>query len=182
MQAPICEHIKTDGKRCGAVATRNQHYCYYHMRYHRRTELPTGHTDYRVPVFEDSRSILLGIHQTIEAGLSGNLDPRLCSLALYGYQVAASVIQRRDARSPLDEEKLEAEARAQAEMKLKAKPSTSQKSARDDREEEENDEQPNLAGHLLQTLLEIRSQFPPSNQPQTPPLCESETQKKETSI
>ncbi|HWR15694.1 MAG TPA: hypothetical protein VN577_12755 [Terriglobales bacterium] len=153
MQAPICEHIKTDGKRCGAVATRDQHYCYYHMRYHRRTELPTGHTDYRVPVFEDSRSILLGIHQTIEAGLSGNLDPRLCSLALYGYQVAASVIQRRDARSPLDEEKLEAEARAELEMKLRLK----LKSTETHDEKENAHEGPSLMQTFVDTLQELKN-------------------------
>jgi hypothetical protein len=104
MEAPRCQHKKLDGKMCGGNAMRSGKYCYYHDRYYDVTSLPTGNTKYDPPVFEDSRSIVLAIYQTLKSYLSGNLEPRACGLALYGYQVAASMITRPDARSPEDEE------------------------------------------------------------------------------
>jgi hypothetical protein len=107
-----CNHLKLDSKKCGGNALREHAYCYYHQRYHDITDLPTGHRQYSPPVFEDSRSVLLAIHQILRSFLSGSMDSKARGLALYGYQVAASVIPRKDARSPLEQEQLESQERA----------------------------------------------------------------------
>jgi hypothetical protein len=79
-----CEHIKLDGEKCAANALTDKQYCYFHLCYHESDNIPTGTAPYEVPVFEDTRSILFGIHQTLRAFLSGQLDSKRCGLALYG--------------------------------------------------------------------------------------------------
>lgn len=156
MQAALCEHIKTDGKKCEAVALRDQKYCYYHDRY-KHDNLPSGMGNYDAPVFEDSRSILLGVHQTMTAMLSGRLDPKLAGLALYGYQVASSVVNRQDARSPIEEQQLKAEARAFEELKLKSKAKATKESTEKKEEKKDGEEEgPSLVQILIDTILDMR--------------------------
>lgn len=138
-----CNHIKIDGAKCRANAQGDSGYCYYHLRYH-ATE---GIGPYDFPVFEDTRSIIFGIHQTLRSFLSGRLEPRACGLALYGLQIAASVMQRKDARSPMEVEEIDA-----AEAKTRVAKDAAKNEAKDDANQNATKPQQSLAQLVLDTL------------------------------
>ena len=87
-----------DGRRCNAVALTGNTYCHFHNRHYQRNT--PADPDYQLPIFEDSRSILLGIRQLIDADLRSKLDPSQVTRLLYAYQIAASIVHRPDGLAP----------------------------------------------------------------------------------
>jgi hypothetical protein len=126
-----------DGHRCGCVALNGKSYCHFHNRYYvRNTPADPG---YEIPVFDDSRSILLGIRQLLQADLSGQLDSSQVMRLLYAYRIAASIVRRPDGMSPESLRQWEkhqaamlaakAQARAQSRAELAEKTRPSRKTA-----------------------------------------------------
>lgn len=91
----ICSHLKMDGIRCGGIALVDKSYCRFHDRFYRRNDITNY--DYDPPVFEDSRSVLIAIHELVRARAGGQLDNRDLKTYMYAYQVAASLASRIEA-------------------------------------------------------------------------------------
>jgi hypothetical protein len=107
---------------------------------------PPSDPEYEVPIFEDSRSVLLGIRELVQADLHGKLDPRQSTRMLYAYQIAASIVNRPDAMSPHALQQLE---RRQAE---EAKQQAATRKARSAPDKEEPAPRITLADHLAESM------------------------------
>jgi hypothetical protein len=82
--APRCQHVRTNGVRCGSPAMRNRKICYYH---HRTTSKPkTTRAD--MPSLEDGNAIQLGIANVLRQLMMGTIEYRAAYLMLYGYRLA----------------------------------------------------------------------------------------------
>jgi hypothetical protein len=93
-----CEHIKTNGTRCGSPALRQRRYCYFHFCAHdlrrRRREQP--HSRLVLPLLEDANSIQMAIQQIAEAVLDERIDNKRAGLLLFACQTAASNLKNCD--------------------------------------------------------------------------------------
>jgi hypothetical protein len=91
----LCRHIFVDGRRCGALALRNQHFCYYHYA-HRMPALANRSRQRRKSGFDLTRLDGLDNHAAIQLSLSevigriaaNSIDPKRAWLLLYGLQIA----------------------------------------------------------------------------------------------
>jgi hypothetical protein len=100
-----CEHIKTNGVRCGSPALREEKFCYFHDRARRdfphRAEAvqvapgsspagpSSGGTALDIPFPEDADAIQYGLGKVIYGLLNGLIDHRTAGLALYALQTAS---------------------------------------------------------------------------------------------
>jgi hypothetical protein len=97
---PECRFIKSDGRRCHAMAIRNMAYCYHHLPPHRR---PTAKGRPLKPIrieFNhaiDGQSLKKPIAQLKAAMTQGRLDHRRGELCLYAMRVLATNHKRRPA-------------------------------------------------------------------------------------
>ena len=77
---PLCQHIKTDGKRCGSPALRGQRLCYHHGRQRPAPRcIPFGMPDLR-----DETAMLRWIANGL---IHCELDPDVAGKLIYGIQV-----------------------------------------------------------------------------------------------
>jgi len=99
----ICRHIKTNGLRCQSPALTGARFCYYHDKTHSVGSEP--HLRFgplQLPVPEDSASIQLSIARINAAVVMGLIDLKTATGLLYGIQIAAQFIDR---KQPFDENK-----------------------------------------------------------------------------
>lgn len=75
-----CEHLKTNGDRCGSPALSEKKFCHFHDRYHDLNDMP-GNPDF-MPLLEDHLSIQLFIMQVAKAQSSGSITPHEASAML----------------------------------------------------------------------------------------------------
>jgi hypothetical protein len=139
----LCNHRKLNGKTCGSIALKDRRYCFYHQRYFDRDDIPAGRNDYSQPVFEDSRSILLAIHQATRAFLNNFIDQKTFTTLLYSYQVASSLINRRDALAPDEADQMKEQEQQQAEA---------------EEQEKKPSQEGSLVGLFLEKLEELADQ------------------------
>jgi hypothetical protein len=120
MQATICRHIKTNGRRCNSPSLGQSAFCYFHSRLHRRhknlvatapvlienqsasaksaTESalcqpePATQTPYELdlPPLEDAESIQVSISLLIAALARNRIDSKRAAVLLYGLQLAST--------------------------------------------------------------------------------------------
>jgi hypothetical protein len=88
-----CRFIKSDGRRCHAMAMRGMAYCYFHLPAHRRQSakgrpLKPLRIDFQPAV--DSQSHNKPIARLKAAMVEGRLDHRRGELFLYGMRVLAA--------------------------------------------------------------------------------------------
>lgn len=110
IEAPRCQHIKTNGTQCGSPALKDNQFCYYHQ--HCRTitlDYRGGYRDFSVseihlPAFEDAQSILFTLRQVTELILRHKLDFKEAGLLLYALQIASSNLKRLELEAPKAEE------------------------------------------------------------------------------
>lgn len=108
----LCIHTKINGKRCKGIALTDSSYCRFHHRYYQRNCVTNP--DYDVPIFEDSRSIMLGIYELVQSRVKAKVDNRDLTSYMYAYQVAAQLMNRPDAMAPDEAEPFEDAARRKA--------------------------------------------------------------------
>src|SRR4051794_36175961 len=99
---PLCQHLKINGKPCGAPALRNRRFCYFHdeSRKRRRASekraraFPTRHNCLDIPILEDANAIQVGLMETIDAMVGARITERQCGLILYALQTASANLKR----------------------------------------------------------------------------------------
>lgn len=95
MHIPSCQHIKTDGVRCGSPALRGQHFCYFHNEW--RTRAPRNpqprprHPQLNVC---NRRDIQRALNHVLRGLLAGSMGPQRTSLALTALQLASTNLAR----------------------------------------------------------------------------------------
>lgn len=88
--APRCQHIKSDGTRCGSPALKRKRFCHFHHRISIPRNLPLT----TLPPFEDANAIQVAIMQITQALLQNKLDLKTANTLLYALQTAASNLKR----------------------------------------------------------------------------------------
>ena len=84
-----CEHIKTNGVRCGSPALRGRRYCYFHYNLIR----PRVNV---FPLLEDANAIQLELGEVIRGLIDQRLDTKRAALILYALQIASGNLRRVD--------------------------------------------------------------------------------------
>ena len=100
---PECIRIKANGEPCGSPALRGQKLCYFHYRWEHpsaapapppKPEIPAAPdrlpAPLDIPFLEDADSIQVALSRVTRAILSGALDYRIATLALWALQTASS--------------------------------------------------------------------------------------------
>ena len=83
-EAPRCQHIRMNGRRCGSPALRGEEYCYFHDT----IENPSG--SYSLPFPEDATSLQYGVMMVIRMLISGHVEIKRCWALLYALQIASA--------------------------------------------------------------------------------------------
>ena len=92
-----CRFVKSDGRRCHAMAMRNMAYCYHRLPAHRR---PTAKGRPQKPIHvefvpgDESQSRKKAVEQLETAMAQGRLDHRRGELCIYGLNLSAAVNNR----------------------------------------------------------------------------------------
>ncbi len=86
-EAPRCQHIRMNGRRCGSPALRGESYCYFHNC------VEDTRRDYSLPFPEDATSLQYGVMMVIRMLISGHVEYKRCWLLLYSLQIANSNLQ-----------------------------------------------------------------------------------------
>jgi hypothetical protein len=77
-----CEHVKSNGVRCGSPALRGQTFCYFHNNL-------SGPRVNVFPLLEDGNAIQLELGEIIRALVDERIDTKRASLVLYALQIAS---------------------------------------------------------------------------------------------
>ena len=88
-QAPRCQHVKTDGTRCGSPALTQRPYCYAHAQM-LRPAAPLG----PLPPLEDANGIQCALMQVADALVRDQIDLKRAALLLYCLQIASANLKR----------------------------------------------------------------------------------------
>lgn len=95
-----CEHIKSNGIRCGSPALRDHVYCYFHhvWRDHEADRQPflpdPSGMVWNLPLLENADGIRMAIQLVLDSVLCNKMDLRRASILLYGLQTAAANVRR----------------------------------------------------------------------------------------
>ena len=87
--SPRCQHVKSDGIRCGSPAMQDRAHCYFHHRVHN----PARDLE-RLPPFEDANGIQCALMQVADAIVAGSIDLKRAALLLYALQIASANLKR----------------------------------------------------------------------------------------
>jgi hypothetical protein len=98
-QTARCEHIKSNGVRCGSPALRDEIYCYFHHIWRKENDRqpflpdPNGMV-WNLPILEDADGIQMAIQLVLDSVLCNKMDLRRANTLLYGLQTAAANVKR----------------------------------------------------------------------------------------
>jgi len=113
MEAPLCQHVKPDGARCGTPAIRNHKYCYHHTTVRRLVPKATvyalhspgipgePYAPLELPYLENGAAIQIGFMQLIHGAATGLIEPRrgrIILAALYGAAANLREMNKAEAR------------------------------------------------------------------------------------
>lgn len=89
-----CRFVKSDGRRCHAMAMRNMAYCYHHLPAHRRPNAKGRpeklmHVDFVLG--DETQSCKKAVEPLKTAMAQGRLDHRIGELCIYGLNISAAV-------------------------------------------------------------------------------------------
>jgi hypothetical protein len=96
-----CRHIMHNGARCHSPALRDQHYCYYHTRFHSLanpsdpTPEPEEAEPLKLPALETRTAIQVAVSLILDALASSRIDRHDAGIYLYGLQVASQNVDRK---------------------------------------------------------------------------------------
>jgi hypothetical protein len=90
-----CQHVKVNGIQCGSPALRERHYCYFHMRWHKKglNEYLKKEEIIILPILEDANSIQMGLAEVMRQLVEKVIDHRTAALLFYGLQIASSNVR-----------------------------------------------------------------------------------------
>lgn len=92
-----CRFIKSDGRRCHAMAMRNMAYCYHHLPAHRRPTVK-GRPEKPIRIEfvpgEGSQSRKKAVEQLKISLAQGRIDHRTSRLCIYGLNLSIAVNNR----------------------------------------------------------------------------------------
>ena len=93
-----CEHIKTNGLRCGSPALKERKYCFFHQRARELHRMRRARPDakLRIPLLEDANSIQMAIQEVADAIAEDRIDSRRAGLLLFAFQTAACNLKNTD--------------------------------------------------------------------------------------
>jgi len=91
--APRCEHIKFDGKRCGAPALHGRDRCRFHYS--------VGDFRAPFPMIEDTLSLQVALNQIARAVLDGSLERKTATTLLYCFQIMSTNFKQMNAERKL---------------------------------------------------------------------------------
>ena len=93
---PNCQHIKTNGLRCGSPALLGHNHCYLHSQQYdlRRRKRNAKPPACELPPLEDANAIQIAVMEVARALLEDRLDLRRAGLLLYALQIASSNLKR----------------------------------------------------------------------------------------
>ena len=77
-----CEHVKSNGVRCGSPALRGKSFCYFHNNL-------AGPRVNVFPLLEDGNAIQLELGEIIRALVDESIDTKRAALVLYALQIAS---------------------------------------------------------------------------------------------
>jgi hypothetical protein len=91
---PRCQHIKTNGTRCGSPALRNHNLCFFHQRWHNaRIVMPRNYpnleTRVELPVLEDANAIQMALTQVMRLILMEKITDKQAGRLLHALQIAS---------------------------------------------------------------------------------------------
>jgi len=148
-EAPRCQHIKHNGRRCAAPALRGDNHCHFHNRIQFRA-LNAEDAEPFLPFVEDATSLqfaLMRVMRLLQIGHS--FEYKRCALLLYSMQIAASNLKAFMAEQP----KPELAEGEQPQAKLAG-------SENGKMLEGKNGDEPSLAERLLELLAKPGAQPP----------------------
>jgi hypothetical protein len=93
-----CRFVKSDGRRCHAMAVRNMAYCYHHLPAHRRPSAkgrPEKAIRVEFVIGDESQSRKKAVEQLKAAMEEGRLDHLRGELCLYGMRILATETRAR---------------------------------------------------------------------------------------
>jgi hypothetical protein len=101
MTIALCQHIKTNGVRCGSPALRNHKLCYFHDRWRPLIQHPSGtarfpSAPFFLPLLEDADSIQIALSKVCGHLLHRRLDPQKAGILLHAIQLASTNLKRRN--------------------------------------------------------------------------------------
>jgi len=77
-----CEHVKSNGVRCGSPALRGRRFCYFHYNL-------IGSRVNVFPLLEDGNAIQLELGEIIRGLVDERIDTKRAALILYALQIAS---------------------------------------------------------------------------------------------
>lgn len=97
---PLCLHRKLDGRRCAAIAIRNEKFCYWHKQARKQVKHLDSLDSFRLPLLEDARAIQLALTQVIELMIRGRIELKMARGIITGLRMAASLLRARELAEP----------------------------------------------------------------------------------
>ena len=94
-----CQHVKSNGIRCGSPALRDEIYCYFHRIWRSQPDRQPFRPDpnavvWELPILEDADSIQMALQLVLDSVLANKMDLKRASILLYGLQTAAANVKR----------------------------------------------------------------------------------------
>ena len=165
--APRCQHVRLNGRRCGAPARRRRRYC----RFHEHIAL-CRKQNWKVSFIEDATSLQFALMEVMRLLDSRHPDYRACGLKLYALQIACSnmkALRAEQAEVALDEAQAQpAQAAATQSKSANAKP-VANHNADGDAKPEEDESLAALLLRLLRTPDNGAAPAPAADDSPTPP-------------
>jgi len=98
-EAPRCQHIRMNGRRCGSPALRGESHCYFHNRIQPRA-LDAEDAEPFLLFIEDATSLQFALMRVMRMLVMGHAEYKRCALLLYSLQIAASNLKNFKAEHP----------------------------------------------------------------------------------
>jgi hypothetical protein len=108
--APICQHIKTNGTQCGSPALKDNDLCFFHQQCRTVTFNYRGMykdytaSEFHLPAFEDVHSVQFTLRQVTELILRHKVNEKEAGLLLYALQIASCNLKRQEREEPNPED------------------------------------------------------------------------------
>lgn len=109
-EAPKCQHVRSNGTRCGSPALKDNMFCYYHQHcrpvtfQYNKCIANYSDSDVTLPVFDDPHGIQITLHRVTELVLRHQIDQKDASLVLYALQLAMWNLKRVERDQPKPED------------------------------------------------------------------------------
>ncbi|MCU1312158.1 MAG: hypothetical protein JWO20_3283 [Candidatus Angelobacter sp.] len=87
-KVPQCQHVRTNGVRCGSPALKTKPMCFYHNRMALPLQVST------IPYFEDGDAIQHAIWKVVQGLLGRHIEPKDAGRILYALQIASANLKQ----------------------------------------------------------------------------------------